>query len=100
MSKNLFYIYYDDDISPGDKIIIYNYTTIQDDEVIELLDINFNDMMLRYFPHIINGISFTYKHIERINNEFWVLLEDCIGNDVRMNLHETVNCYYTIQMGE
>ena len=107
MSKRLFYIYYDDDIGPGDKIMIYNYTTVKEDEFIAILDdisrnynIDLNDIIMRYFPHIINGIPFTYKRTQRIGNVIWLLVENSNGDDIYLNLHETVDCFYIIQMRE
>jgi len=107
MSKKLFYIYYDDDIIPGDKIMLYNYITVQEEEFIALLDsasynynIDLNDVVMSYFSHVINGIPFIYKKVERINNEFWVLLEDSNGDDIYLNLHKNVDSFYTIQSQE
>jgi hypothetical protein len=107
MSKKLFYIYYDDDIGPGDKIVVYNYTTFFEDQIIAVLDdisqnynIDMNNMLLRYFPHIINGITFTYKGTQRIGGEMWLLGEDYRGDDIRIDLHNVENCSYTIQPRE
>lgn len=107
MSKRLFYIYYDDDIGPGDKIVVYNYTTFLEEQIIAVLDdisqnynIELNNMLLRYFPHVINGILFTYRHVERIGNEMWMIVEDYRGDDIRIDLRNVENCYYYIQPRE
>lgn len=107
MSKRLFYIYYDDDICPGDKIVVYNYTTFLEEQIIAVLDdisqnynIDLNNMILRYFPHVINGIIFTYKGTQRIGNEMWLIGEDYRGDDIYIDLHNVENCFYIIQMRE